>query len=74
MTHSKIIRSKDYKTELLFGDSASLTVIEKNKKSKKMKSLISSDFYTNGKYYDAIINSKGVLKMDGKKLWSLQKK
>tara|TARA_B100001057_G_C22868943_1_gene957863 strand:- start:4822 stop:5730 length:909 start_codon:yes stop_codon:yes gene_type:complete len=71
--YSKIIKSKDYKTELLFGDSASLTVIEKNKRKKKMKSLISSDFYTNGKYYDAIINSNGVLKMDGKKVMEFTK-
>ena len=71
--YSKIIKSRDYKTEVLFGDAASLTIIEKNKKNKKMKSLIASDFYTNGEYYDKIINSNDVLKMDGKAVMEFTK-
>jgi 3-oxoacyl-[acyl-carrier-protein] synthase-3 len=63
--YSKIIKKKDYKTELLFGDVATMTILEKNE-DKNSKKLISSDFFTNGNFYESIINKKGILNMDGK--------
>ena len=70
--YSKIIKSKDYKTELLFGDVATLTVLE-NGLFTNQKKLISSEFYTNGNYYDSIINENGLLKMNGKNVMEFSK-
>ena len=63
--YSKIIKKKDYNTELLFGDASTITIIEKTKK-KNFNNLLFTDFYTDGKHYQSIINNKGVLEMDGK--------
>ena len=75
--YSKIIKKGDYNTELLFGDASTLSILKKTKQSTKSilgssyktnNGLICSDFYTDGKFYDSIINKKGILKMDGKKV------
>lgn len=70
--YSKIIKNKDYKTELLFGDAATLTILSKSKKN-KIKSLISSDFYSDGSNFDSIINKNGILNMDGKNVMDFTK-
>ena len=49
-----------------------MTILEKNE-VKNTKKLISSDFFTDGKYYDSIINREGILKMDGKKVMDFTK-
>tara|TARA_B100001121_G_C18698551_1_gene626193 strand:+ start:126 stop:1028 length:903 start_codon:yes stop_codon:yes gene_type:complete len=63
--YSKIIKKKDYNTELLFGDASTMTVIQKTNK-KKYNNLLFSDFYTDGKHYQSIINRGGTLEMNGK--------
>ena len=70
--YSKIIKIKDYKTELLFGDVATMTILEKNDE-KIAKKLVSSDFFTDGNFYESIINKEGILNMDGKNVMDFSK-
>lgn len=63
--YSKIIVPNDYKTELLFGDAATMSILIKSKKV-KLKNLIDSEFFTDGTYFDSIINKNGKLEMNGK--------
>lgn len=63
--YSKIIKKKDYQTDILFGDAVTLSVLKKNGLSKK---LYDSEFYTFGRDYDAIININNYLSMDGKRV------
>lgn len=62
--YSKVIKKNDYKTDILFGDASSVTLLKKNGNGKK---LYDYEFFSFGSEYDAIINKKG-LEMDGKKV------
>lgn len=62
--YSKIIKPKDFNTDILFGDAATVTLLKKDEGPKK---LIESQFYSFGKEYNAIINKNG-LNMNGKKV------
>ena len=70
--YSKIIKKKDYKTELLFGDVATMTILEKNN-YKNSKKLISCDFFSDGNFYESIINREGILSIDGKNIMDFTK-
>jgi 3-oxoacyl-[acyl-carrier-protein] synthase III len=59
--YSKIIKPRDYNTELLFGDAAAVTLVQK-----KQTSISSYDFYTNGDYAKSLININGKLNMNGR--------
>lgn len=61
--YSKIIKSGDYNTELLFGDASSVSLV---KKSKNINS--SFYFYTDGNLSKSLINNKGELYMDGRNI------
>jgi len=60
--YSKIILKNDFSTDILFGDAASVSVLQKNGIGKK---LIDYEFFSYGKDYKAIINDGG-LKINGK--------
>ena len=70
--YSKIIKPKDYNTELLFGDAATLSILSKSQTSKSKK-LISTDFYTDGSHYNSIINNANILSMNGKNVMNFTK-
>lgn len=61
--YSKIIKSGDYNTELLFGDASSVSLVQKNKKIKS-----SYQFYSDGDFYKSLINNKGTLNMNGREV------
>lgn len=58
--YSKIIKTGDYNTELLFGDASSVSLVQKTKKIKS-----SYYFYTNGDFSKSLINNKDGLYMNG---------
>lgn len=60
--YSKIISKNDFSTDILFGDAASVSVLQKNGVGKK---LIDYEFFSYGKDYKAIINDGG-LNLNGK--------
>ena len=64
--YSKIIKKGDYSTEILFGDAATLTIVENSPIKSKNKVVVKSDYFTSGHSYDSIINENGYLKMNGK--------
>lgn len=70
--YSKIIKPKNYNTEVLFGDAATLTILEKSKK-KNLKGLIDSSFFSDGSHYKDIINYNGCLRMNGKNVMQFVK-
>ena len=61
--YSKIIKSGDYNTELLFGDSSTVSLVQKKNKIKS-----SFYFYTDGSFYESLINKNGKLEMNGRNI------
>ncbi len=62
--YSKIISKNDFSTDILFGDAASVSLLQNGGKGKK---LLDYEFFSYGKEHEAIINNNG-LKMNGKKV------
>lgn len=63
--YSKIIKKNDFNTEILFGDAASVTLVEKKNKGQVVGNF---DFYSNTSENRAINNFEGNLQMDGRKV------
>ena len=61
--YSKIIKTGDYNTELLFGDASSVSLVQKTKKIKS-----SYYFYTDGDFAKSLMNNKDGLYMDGRNI------
>ncbi len=69
--YSKIIKKKDFNTEILFGDAATVSVISKKNKGQLIKDF---SFFSNTSDHDAINNFNGFLEMNGKKVMSFADK
>jgi 3-oxoacyl-[acyl-carrier-protein] synthase-3 len=68
--YSKIIKN-DFNTDAIFGDAATITIIQNNSRGHVLKK---TSFFTDGKDYNAIINENNLLKMNGRKVLEFTKK
>ena len=62
--YSKIIKD-DFNTDVIFGDAASVTVVQNSNKGHVLKNI---DFFTNGKEFDAIFKNNNEIVMNGRKV------
>ena len=63
--YSKIIKKKDFNTEILFGDAASVSLVEKKNQGNVVDNFV---FYSDTNENEAINNFEGNLEMDGRKV------
>ena len=61
--YSKIIQNGDHYTDILFGDAATVTIVKKTNKGNLIRDY---SFFSDTANHDAINNSKGNLKMNGR--------